>query len=257
MGFWELMIKKDDCILYSIDFLLSLKSKFDFKYRKVVNQNKGLIPVTGNRIFVILNGPSIKEQNLEKLEGEDAVFVNRGFKHPAYATIKPKFHVFVDPKMVTGEWDLEWLDEIHEMSPDTIFVFPAAWYFIPKFAPYINKYKIYWLLSSGKCHCTGVGGACFDFAYRLGYKEIYFTGWEATGLAHELLKTTSHFYGVNEENALKNSADYSRDLYMMSRHLNDLINLSKKYKRKGVRVVNLTIGGLLDMFERKSFDSVI
>lgn len=257
MGFWNLMIKKDDYILYSIDFILKLKNKCSFRYQKVIKQNNGLVPNIGKRLFIILNGPSIKEQNLKALSGEDVVFVNRGFKHPAYSDIKPKFHVFIDPKMITGEWDLKWLDEIHQMSPDTIFVFPVNWFFIPKIKPYIKKYKIYWLPIMGKCHCTGVGGACFDFASLLGYKEIYFTGWEATGLAHELLKTTSHFYGVNEENSLKDCSDYVRDLYMMSRHLNDLINLSKKYKKKGLKVVNLTNGGLLDMFERKAFDSII
>ena len=42
------------------------------------------------------------------------------------------------------------------------------------------------------------------------------------------------------------------DLMMHSRHLHDLNRLSNYCKKRGIKVINITNGGLLDMFPRES-----
>lgn len=257
--FWSIMVRKDDFILDTIDLFFILKAKISLKYNKILASNKLLKIEHEKDVFVILNGPSVNKQDLSKLIGKDVIFVNRGFKHPLFKHLKPKFYFFVDSKILHGEWPLTWLDEIHQMSPDTIFVMPAHWANLEFLRPYILKgYNFYWLPSDRKCNCIGVGGACLSFCAKIGYKTIYFTGFEATGLAHEMINTaSSHFYGINEENLIKTTKDYERDLYMMSRHLHDLNRFAQNMNSKNIKIYNLTEGGLLDMFKRSSYKSII
>ena len=256
LGFWPLMVKKDTYIIKLINFILSVKSKINFVEKRKLNSSDYVIP--GDSMFIILNGPSIKTQNLLKLAGQNIMFSNRGFMHKDYKELSPKFHVFIDPKLVTGEWDVVWLDEIVKLVPDIIFVMPVEWSLLDRFKPYIDKgYRFLWIKMKNRLDCTGVSGACFETARILGFKKIYFTGFDANGLAHEMLKSAeSHFYGQNDENNIKTTVDFTRDLYMFSRHLNDLNDLAKEYKKNGIKIINLTNGGLLDMFVRDDFDKI-
>lgn len=249
MDFWYLMIRKDDYIFFLIDRLLIV-----LNYIKQIGSRriKNLpIEKVNEDIYIVLNGPSIKEQDLSVLTGKDVMFVNRGFMHPLYAQIKPKYHVFVDPKMLSGEWKLEWLDEIHSVNPDVVFIMPVEWATKTPFQPFIQKgYKFYWMPFRGKCSCIGVSGTAFNFALLAHYERVYFTGFEATGLPHELLRTASHFYGVNEENLKKTCYNYEQDLYMMSRQIHELNRFAAKCKKLGIKIYNFTRGGILDMFDR-------
>lgn len=254
MDFWHLMIKKDDYILSFVDILLCVKYRIQNIFRDHSSFN---ISRNSDSIFIVLNGPSVKEQDLSVLKGKDVIFVNRGFYHPQYSVIQPRFHFFVDPKMINGTWDLNWLDVIMQMNPVVTFAMPEEWK-KNKLRPFIAKgYRFFWLPFQGKCNCIGVSGAAFEFAIKSGYKKIYFTGFEATGLASELLKVNSHFYGVNNENSIKSCYNYEQDLYMMSRQLHDLQKLAKRCKRNGISVYNCTEGGILDMFERKKINETI
>ncbi|MFV0539161.1 MAG: hypothetical protein ACK5M3_17615, partial [Dysgonomonas sp.] len=253
----QLMIKKDDWICSTINVLFTFKNKFNLKQNRLLSQNaKGI--GANQDIYIILNSPSVKNQDLSLLKGTNLMFVNRGFKHPLYKELQPKFHVFVDPKMRDGEWPVEWLSEIGELVPDITFVMPVAWAFDEKFKPFIEKgYKFHWLRHSQRCTCLGVGGSCFEFAINQKFKNIYFTGFEATGLAYELIQQASHFYGSNEENLKKSTKNYEVDLLMHSRHFHDLNRLAAKCKAKKINIFNFTEGGVLDMFPRKDIKNII
>ena len=83
MDFWSLMIKKDDWIISFAEGLRSLKNKMDLSLSGVKNQMHALPLVgSGRDIYIILNAPSLKTQDLSVLKGECVMFVNRGFMHP-------------------------------------------------------------------------------------------------------------------------------------------------------------------------------
>ena len=67
---------------------------------------------TGQRCFVLGNGPSLNNQKIELLKDEVVFMVNRSFLDPRYADISPKYHVIIDDKLSTGEWPITYLDEI-------------------------------------------------------------------------------------------------------------------------------------------------
>ena len=99
----------------------------------------------GHRAFVIGTGTSVTQQNIRNLRDEITFFVNRGFLHDDYAYIKPDYHIFIDPKLASGEWPLTFLDEIAELNPNVTFLLRADWIDLPEFQEYSKKYRIYWV----------------------------------------------------------------------------------------------------------------
>ena len=251
------MIKKDDIILSLIEHVRSLKIythptllKLRMEMRKKTREG------VGKDIFIILNAPSLKTQDLSILKGQATMFVNRGFMHPLYKELQPAYHVFVDPKMIKGVWPVEWLGQIHALSPQTKILLPMAWYENPIFEPY-HEY-IYWLNWSLPFYNLGVSGECFSFAIQQKFDNIYFTGFDATGIGYEMIRSSeSHFYGNDEELDGKKTTQFVIDLLMHSRHLHDLNRLSDYCKKNNIHLVNITNGGLLDMFERKELLPVV
>jgi len=71
-------------------------------------------------------------------------------------------------------------------------------------------------------------------------------------LCYEMIRQDSHHYGTNAENHQKTVPDYIRDLRMMANGLENLGRLAQHFQKHGIRAVNATLGGLLDMFERSS-----
>lgn len=252
MGFWDLMIRKDDLVCSLFNKVVFIKNRLNLKERKLIRRTQAASPAgIGRNTFIILNGPSLKKQELSVLKGKSVMFVNRGFKHPLYRELQPEYHVFVDNKLLTGEWPINWLDEIVQMVPDIIFVMPVSWAFKDIIKPYVQRgFSFYWLETNEPLTCLGVSGSCFDFAIKQKFDNIYFTGFDANGIAFELVKESSHFYGVNEDNLKKSTKNYAIDLYMHSRHLNDLNRFATQCKKNKVSIINLTDGGLLDMFPR-------
>ena len=254
MGFWELMVKKDDMIVSSVECIRGLKNCFNPTLLKVHRQMKAITPMgKGKDLYVLLNAPSLKIQDLSVLKGKETMFVNRGFMHSMFKELQPKYHVFVDPKMIKGVWPVSWIDEIVSLSPDITIILPLAWYTNPLFRPYIEKgTKIFWAKGILPFHNLGVSGECFSFGIEQQFDKIYFAGFDATGIGHEMVKSAdSHFYGNDKELEGKSTKQFVVDLLMHSRHLHDLNRLADYCKKRNIQLINITNGGLLDMFPRE------
>ena len=264
-NFWDFKISTDDYTFELANFFYRLKM---VRLKSILKRNNELRDTnTNERAFIILNGPSLKQQDIKRLKGELLFFVNRGYKHPDYAILKPKYHVIVDGKLKTGEWSMSMVDKIFEINPSVTLILNAKWYKLKQFEHLLQKPNIYWIdtdliftrFFSGNLDLTksipgrAVFGACFATAVFSGVKEVCFLGLDGNGLAHEILNSSSHFYGINEDNNTKTGKDYIKDLYMMSHGLRSYYAIANYSKKKGIKVVNMTKGGLLDMFERKEF----
>lgn len=212
------------------------------------------IPSLGDNkdLYIILNGPSLKTQNLLSLKGKCLIFVNRGFMHPDYEKLQPDYHIFVDSKLKSGVWPIEWLEEIFRLSPKTKIILPVEWYNHPTFVKYKDDSRILWQCWQIPIYCLGVSGACFSFGIENHFKSIYFTGFDANGCAYDMINSSnSHFYGADPELLNMTTIRHARAMCSTSIHFMDLNRLADYCERKGVKVYNATNGGLLDMFERK------
>lgn len=253
MNFWGLMVKKDDWIMSFVEGLRSLKNELDGTLRLVKKRMRNLpLEGIGEDLYILLNAPSLNTQDLSVLEGKNTMFVNRGFMHPLYERLQPKYHVFIDTKMLYGIWPVSWLEDIWKKSPNTKILLPIVWYKNPLFEKYRNSNKVYWLNWNLPLYNLGVSGACFSFAIQQKFECIYFAGFDATGIGHEMVKTAnSHFYGNDQELNGKSTKQFVIDLYMHSRHLHDLNRLAEYCKVRNIKIINITNGGLLDMFPRE------
>nr|WP_320039529.1 hypothetical protein [uncultured Bacteroides sp.] len=252
MGFFELMIKKDDYIISFAESIRAIKNGINPTIRRVDREmKKRPIEGKGHDLYILLNAPSLKTQDISVLKGKNTMFVNRGFMHPSYKDLQPKYHVFIDSKMLNGTWPVSWLEEIWTMSPNTTIILPISWYCNDIFSKYRNDKRIFWFKHSLPFYSLGVSGGCFSFAIQQKFEKIYFAGFDATGIGHEMVKTAdSHFYGNDKELDNKSTTQFVIDLYMHSRHLHDLNRLAIYCRKKGIVMINMTNGGLLDMFPR-------
>ena len=250
-------MKTTDIVLSFLNNFINFLNLLNFKQRAILKLNDKNLGEGGD-VFIVLNGPSISNQDLCKLEGKCTIFVNRGYQHSCYERIKPKYHVFVDSKMLNGIWSIDWFYKIKSLSPDTTFILPVSWYHKKEFKElYLSGVKIHWMTTKYRLSSLGVAGNCIEFAMQQNFKKIFITGFEATGIAHELCNSRSHFYGINSENNRKNTLDYAQDLYMHSTHLRSLNRLADYASKKDIKIVNLTQGGILDMFQREDFNKAI
>ncbi len=253
---WQLLLQLNGWLLHVLSFIYFRFGNIAIKLRRDVTA--GARPYIGEHVFIVFNAPSASLQDLSGLDGEVAMFVNRGFVHPQYKMVKPSFHAFVDTKLISGEWPVSWLDEILRINPGVRFVMPYSWRGNTIFRPYVERgVSFIWIHPRFYLQSLGVSGFCFQFAIECGVKNIYFTGFEATGIAHEIVGSASHFYGTNHENHSKSSVDYAQDLYMHSRHLLSLREFDTYAKSHGVAITNCTNGGILDMFYRSELDEVL
>lgn len=259
MNFWALMIKKDDWIMSFVESLRSLKSELNGTLRSVKKEMRSLpFEGIGEDLYILLNAPSLNTQDLSVLEGKNIMFVNRGFMHPLYETLQPKYHAFIDTKMLNGIWPIGWLEQIWEKSPNTKVLLPITWYLNPLFSKYRMSDRIYWLNWSLPFYNLGVSGACFSFAIQQKFEHIYFSGFDANGIGYELVKAAnSHFYGNDEELEGRTTEQFALGLYMHSRHLHDLNRLAEYCKKRNISIVNITNGGILDMFPREDILPII
>lgn len=210
----------------------------------------------GQDLYIILNGPSLKTQNLELLKGKNLMFVNRGFMHPLYKELQPKYHIFVDPKLRDGEWPIEWIDTIFEMCPNIRIILPILWCNLPRFARFKNDKRIFWQYWRVPYYQLGVSGGCFSYGISQGFERIFFTGFDANGCAYDMIKQSenSHFYGSDPELENMTTKEHAHALFTTFLHFQDLNDFAQYCKRKSISVINLTNGGLLDMFPRMNFD---
>ena len=253
MDFWSLMIKKDDWILSFIENLRAIKNGMDEDVWKVKKRMRAIPSKDNEDLYILFNAPSLKTQDLSVLADENTMFVNRGFMHPLYEELQPKYHVFIDSKMLKGIWPVSWLEDIWQKSPQTQILLPINWYKNPLFSKYKDSDRIYWLNWELPFYNLGVSGACFAFAIQQKFAHIYFAGFDATGIGHEMVKTAnSHFYGNDKELEGKTTKQFAIDLLMHSRHLHDLNRLADYCEREEISLINITNGGLLDMFPRET-----
>lgn len=257
MNIFDIMMRLNVRFIRKYLQLCYFKNSFGSDRKKTIRKMRSLPSEgKGKSLFIILNGPSLKKQDLSKLKGQELMFVNRGFMHPLYKDLQPKYHVFSDPKMVSGVWPIEWFDQIFEMSPKTRIILPVEWHGLPKFAKYKNDSRFFWQYWVIPFYVNGVSNKCFSYGISQNFDNIFFTGFDANGCAFEMINSSeqSHFYGGDPELSNMTTKQHSHALFTTYLQLEDLRDFSIYCRSHNINIYNLTEGGLLDMFIRRDFN---
>jgi len=176
--------------------------------RALLHRNRQIQGIhRGKRCWIIGNGPSLRDMDLELLRDEHTFAVNRFIHHPDAEIIDPKYYVIVDPNFGAGAWGTDFIEEIERRLPD-------VWMFTGlggrdllnerkllqqhrRFVVYPNQLFSFGYpwdidLTRGIPGMDNVTKSALSIAVWMGFSRINLIGIDGNGL---LLDQGSHFYG--------------------------------------------------------------
>jgi len=223
--------------------------------------------------FVIVNGPSLKKQNLSLLKNEVTFAVNSFWKHSIVKDWQPTYLCASDPDIFQDDSKIDkfWCDLKITIPNSTILTILDFGYdyFFKKFPECIdNTFFIaqYGCPDNNLDLCKTVQGFQSVSAFALanaiymGCNPIYLLGYDHDFLAD--VGVAKHFYsgttfGFAYES--QNQSDYSSYLD----EINSVKLLYENYyalkeiaDKRGIKIYNATEGGYLDVFPRVKYESI-
>ena len=226
---------------------------------------KDLLRTLGkDRIFVIGNGPSLKRTDLSLLKDEVTIGFNGIFLHDSF---KPTIYVVEDHLVAEDR-----KDEIHAYDC-FVKVFPS--YLGYCIEPQENtiflnhrpriSYPVDTDFSADAGNITYTGGTVtytgLQLAASLGFREIILVGVDASYSVHDVERSDS--YGTGVLTSKSDDANHFDPRYFGKGYrwhdpnVNTMLQAYRKVRNfsraRGVRVVNATLGGQLEVFPRVDF----
>jgi len=234
------------------------------------NQHKG------ERCFILACGPSIKKQNLKRLEGENCIAVSNFFVHPDFKFIKPSYYCIAPyhPPITETDWQ-SWMEEVDNGIGDAkIFfdlsdrernsrngLFAGRNIYCLKFGELLEQISKHGIdLTRPLPGPQSVSIMALFIAMFMGFRQIYLLGCDHDWILH--LHASSHFY--DEEQHALNRGSYNEWMGVdLELELRSYIRLWEQYKaireiaiRDSVEIYNATDGGLLDVFPRIEYHHI-
>jgi hypothetical protein len=242
------------------------------------------------RCFVIGNGPSLRKYDLSCLRNEIVFVANYFNLHPQCRDVSPRYYCFDDPNaFFTGTFgdQLEgdrsaWFEDVCLKAPEAQFLVPLEakgviesnkwfagrqiWY-VARRQPSVELGFAESDLTRYIAHGQGTLAAlAIPAAIYMGLSTIYLLGcdanWWVANLAREDLDAEhQHFYDRNPFVASRESnlRDFGleRELRDLSDHFKSLRLLREHAHDLGVKIVNASGGGILDVFPTADLTSVL
>ena len=233
------------------------------------------------RCFLLGSGPSIREQDLTRLKGQIVMTQNHFHAHEHIRTIAPAYHVVV-PKYQPEEFDddwVAWLRSMDERLPGdtTLFFGKNTKYLVDRLGLFANRA---YYMKAGLSHVIArrapiditrtifwvptVLTQCLAIAIYMGFREIVLLGFDLDQVCRAQDRTKRRFYGMSpvtvnkaEEDVEKSSAVSGNDWIMMWSIWRQCNLLRDEVARRGIRIVNATRGGLLNVFERRPYEEIL
>lgn len=226
----------------------------------------------GKPVFVIANGPSLASFDVLSLANQTTITLNRSVSAEFYESLAPNFHIFVDPKIVNGQWPIALLDEVLEKSPRTRILLNADWYSHPLLERFRYHESFFWMASRpisllGKPKLVSDMSKLFTSYYvaehaislgiYLGASQIACLGYEGNGIARLLLNQDSHFDGKDPDFQNLTPEIAASAMNHNSRYLREVSALARAMRQEGHKVYNLTPEGIMTMFERQTLEDFL
>ena len=206
----------------------------------------------GKRCFIIGNGPSLTLDDLSKLKNEYTFATNKFYQYYKLINWKPTFYLSIDRDVIRNNIsDLISIDNgsnfinIAEKrrfpkNHKSHFIFLKGKFRINRHGTYqskvsneLNKYFSF----SENVVCN-----CIEFAFYLGFKEIYLIGVDNN-------YSGNNNYAKEIHNEIKPDFNYEATLYTYK-------TLFDYAKKNNILLLNATRGGKLDCIPRRTLESV-
>jgi hypothetical protein len=239
----------------------------------------------GERCFILATGPSIKSQDLSKLEGQLSIAVSFFYLHDQIHQIRPQYHLFApnhDPfgfdlpeKYLSGVGKTyNWPSDI--FYGDTNYSYSISQYLarnkignevnIIKYSnsEFLNEKNFrdntVWDLAIRPFAMRTVIYGAIQLAVLMGVKEIVLLGCDHDYLS-EVGRISNHFYEENRGNEkdaehLK-KFDTERWFFEYYSRWRDYRLIKTYLEDQSIKILNATNGGMLDVFPRCSLESLL
>ncbi|MFZ1807724.1 MAG: hypothetical protein WAU36_10900 [Cyclobacteriaceae bacterium] len=228
----------------------------------------------GKRAFVIVNGPSLKDQDINWLS-DDITFVVSGFyRHEVIRKWQPTYYSIIDKNFFDGsEQSRNLFSQLNEVIKKSIF-------FIPLFRG-LKSNELLSLLPSERTFYAALAGGptkSVDFtgvvqsfygvsafalaqAIFMGCSPIYLLGFDHDYLANRGLDR--HFYtggtipgATGNSKTLAERIPYDTEMEANLKLWKNYRSLKRIAEKKGIKIYNATNGGYLDVFERIDYNKL-
>ncbi len=253
------------------------------QYRAVLDANPPLDGIhAGKKAFVIGNGPSIGKQDLTLARGHVVFVMNEFHKHQDYARIRPTYHyVFDDGLFEEIPYAVLFRSQLMASQIDgTMFVVPATLHPIARHrssqfpagttAGVLNYNRMRELTPDQLAQLNfgltlpwffNVAQHCILHGILMGCREIVLLGLDHN---YHLLNSEDQYFFA--ESHIDRTPAYDYDLlgktngsyyWWLTQIWEDHILLKQFAASRGVSIINATHGGLLDVYPRKRFESLV
>ena len=228
----------------------------------------------GKRIFLVGNGPSLNDMNLDLLENEDTMAMNRIDLLFPKTKWRPTYYIFCSSNCEHGEWGDKWSRSILNVSREEKTT-PIIW---SRFKNSIERNgggtlpeKTLWLNSMSENQIgtdeqfstdafkrldkSGTTmNVALQLAYYMNYEEVYIIGCDSNWVtAKETMKTEdgdiNHFHPDYHAFIGDGNHEFWR---MNTTHL----TASKYYKQAGRKIWNAGYNSAINAWEKKNFDEL-
>lgn len=258
MGKFDVKDKIDSYLYRSFNVISDGLFLANFNARRILKRNSEFkLSREGSRCFIVGTGPSLKdlpEDFLRLISKEVSFGVNFLYKSSFFEVIKPDYYVLMD--------DLFWGDYSNVFSDVSSMYGGAGPIFVTDYRAkdIINNDAIYlhakhYPVDSVRLDICGNSSALMNVvsysiatAIFLGFKEIYLVGCDYNAFC---TSGVGHCYDDHELKESGLNLAYFLKFYHITTQFHYL--LSAEAKKRGVKIVNLTDGSLLDAYQRSSY----
>jgi len=230
--------------------------------------------------FILGSGNSIKNHNLKLLQDKIVITQNNFHSHEDIKTIKPTYHCVVpmyQSKECNNDW-IEWFTSMERRLPYTkeFFLGLNAKAFVEKhnFFSFKRNYvqmglyplfmrKAFVDITKIIMHIPTSLTQCLIIALYMGFSKIYLVGFDLNQPCipkRENVRFYSYSPILNnkdEKKIEKESRDTGEEWFYMWIIWKQLLLLRNYAESRKIQIYNVTEGGLLDCFERRSYESVL
>lgn len=226
----------------------------------------------GERCFIVGNGPSLNKCDLSKLKDEYSFAVNGIFYKTDEVNYRPTFYMVEDNHVVAD--NLKRINNYkckykffpsnykNMIVPDenTIFI-PMDCGFYRENHPYFCKPRFSKDVPNEIFAGQSVTIMQLQMAYHLGFSEVYLIGMDFSYALPDSTIVEGCNYTSQEDDVNHFHPDYfgkGKKWHdpQLDRVLANYENCKKEFEKDGRNIYNATVGGKLEIFERKNYDSL-
>jgi hypothetical protein len=229
----------------------------------------------GQRCFVIGNGPSLREQDLSPLANEITLVTNAFYLHPIVGEHwQPAYYFLGDPAYFKEDSDLSEYAQLTRKIQSALFFVPHyARDFLIKTAA-LPEERTYYIAISGRMDSNSsekfelsaitpamqtVVQLAMMAAMYMGCSPIYLLGMDHDWLSHggEHVNFYSAYDAAGQPAGNINGWGYKRMMESVLLMWQIYEGIERSARAEGVKIINATEGGFLDVFERGNYEEIV